>query len=254
MFGFIVPTINLPIRIPVTVRTGGDFGLRFTVSNITQLVPLAEAEMTFWGFPAQESHDVQRFAKGAPGEPAGCAGLEDTSCITTPTPAAITVHPLTDNPTTCTGQLQPISLDVQTYQDPNHLSHADATYPPTTDCDKETFKPVLYAAPTTSEADSATGLDIELSIPQPLGFAATPSELHSAVVTLPEGLTVNPDAADGQSACADSQANFGTEGPAECPDQAKIGTIAIHRRRSKATSTDRSTSVNPSLTTSTGCS
>jgi hypothetical protein len=228
LFGFIVPTIDLPIRVPVAVRTGSDFGLRFTVSNITQLIPLAEAEMTFWGFPALESHDIQRFAKGSPGVPAGCPGLADTSCITSPTPAAISVHPLTDNPTVCTGKPLPVSLDVQTYQDPGHLSHADTTYPPTTECEKETFKPVLYARPTTGETDSASGLDVQLTNPQPLGFAATPSELHSSVVTLPAGLTVNPDAADGQSACLDSQANFGTEGPAECPDQSKIGTVEIH--------------------------
>ena len=44
---------------------------------------------------------------------------------------------------------------------------------------------------------------------------------------LPEGLTINPDAADGQSACKDSEANFGSEGPANCPDNSKIGTVTI---------------------------
>ena len=47
-------------------------------------------------------------------------------------------------------------------------------------------------------------------------------------MTLPPGFTINPDAADGQSACTDAQANFDSEGPAECPDNAKIGTVAIH--------------------------
>ena len=46
-------------------------------------------------------------------------------------------------------------------------------------------------------------------------------------MTLPAGFTINPDAADGQSACTDAEANFGSEGPAECPDNAKIGTFAI---------------------------
>ena len=73
-FGFIVPILNIPITIPVTVRTATDYGLRFTVSNITQLTPLAEARMIFWGFPSEEGHDAQRFAKGAPGNPAGCPG------------------------------------------------------------------------------------------------------------------------------------------------------------------------------------
>ena len=49
----------------------GDYGLRFTVSDITQLAPLAGAELTFWGFPAEPRHDAQRFPKGSPGAPAG---------------------------------------------------------------------------------------------------------------------------------------------------------------------------------------
>ena len=44
-------------------------------------------------------------------------------------------------------------------------------------------------------------------------------------MTMPAGFTINRDAADGQSACANAQANFSSEGPAECPDQAKIGTF-----------------------------
>jgi hypothetical protein len=228
LFGFIVPTLDLPITVPVQVRTADDYGLRFTVSNITQLTPLAGADITFWGFPADESHDADRFAKGSPGSPAGCPGLADASCIGTPTPPAITIHPFTDNPTTCNGQPLPISLDVQTYQDPHTLSHAESDYPPMTRCEREVFKPVLYVNPTTKEADSASGLDITLSAPQFLGFAASPSELHSSAVTFPPGLTINPDAADGQRACTDAEANFNSESPAECPDNAKIGTIGIH--------------------------
>ena len=227
-FGFIVPTLNIPITIPVTVRTGTDYGLRFTVANITQLTPLAEAQMVFWGFPSEEAHDVQRFSKGAPGNPAGCPAEAGTGCVIEPTTAAIPVHPLTDNPTICTGEPLPVELEVQTYQDPQHPSHAETTYPPITECEKETFQPVFFSAPTTKEADSASGLDISLANPQALNRATTPSELRGAIVTLPEGLTINPDAADGQRACTDSEANFGSEGPANCPDNAKIGTVTIH--------------------------
>jgi hypothetical protein len=41
-------------------------------------------------------------------------------------------------------------------------------------------------------------------------------------------LTVNPDAADGQRACTDEQANFTSEGPSNCPDNSKIGTFELH--------------------------
>jgi hypothetical protein len=228
LLGFTVPILDIPINIPVNVRTGGDYGLRFTVSNMTQLTPLAGAHLTFWGFPADEVHDVERFAKGSPGNPAGCPGLADASCVGLPAKAGIAVHPFTDNPTTCPGNSLPVRLAVETYQDPGHFSHADGSYPPITECEKEVFKPVLTVKTTTNEADSASGLDITLNDPQFLGFAASPSELQAATVVLPPGLTINPDAADGQTACTDSEARFGSEEPAECPDNAKIGTVGIH--------------------------
>ena len=65
--------------------------------------------------------------------------------------------------------------------------------------------PVLYASPTTDQTDSATGVDVELTDPQPLGFSASPSGLKEAIVSLPAGFTINPDAADGHSSCADAQ-------------------------------------------------
>ncbi len=87
LFAFIVPTLNLPIDIPVAVRTNGDYGLSFTVQDITQLTPLAAASLALWGFPAEETHHAERFPKGAPGEPAGkphkarLAAARGVSCV-----------------------------------------------------------------------------------------------------------------------------------------------------------------------------
>jgi hypothetical protein len=226
-FAFVVPTLGIPVTISVNVRTGGDYGLRFTVQDITQLTPLASAKLTFWGFPAAEGHDPERFPRGSLSNPQGCVGSESTNCIALPTPAAITVHPLTDNPTTCSGEELITELAVETYQDPSHPSHAESTYPAITGCEKETFNPVLKASPTTQETDSPSGLNLDLKAPQFEGFAASPSEVREATVVLPDGFTINPDAADGQTACLDSQANFDSEGPADCPDNSKIGTFAI---------------------------
>jgi hypothetical protein len=226
-FSFIVPILNIPIAVPVAVRTTTDYGLRFTVQDITQLTPLAAARMTLWGFPADESHDPERFPKGTPGNPTGCPGQEGPGCLTESTHDSIPVEPLTDNPTTCTGAELQSTLEVQTYQDPSHLSQATATYPAITGCEKEVFKPVLKAGPTTGETDSASGLELDLKSPQFLTKAAAPSEIKAALVTLPEGFTVNPDAADGQTECREAQANFSSEGPTNCPDSSKIGTFSI---------------------------
>jgi hypothetical protein len=225
---FITPVLDIPIAISVAVRTTTDYGLRFTVEDITQLTPLASADMTFWGFPAEAAHNIQRFAKGSPGKPTGCPEEEGTGCISEPgTRSSIVPQPLTDNPTTCSGEALTSTLEVQTYQDPEHRSQAEATYPPIEGCQREVFKPVLEASPTTVETDSASGLNVDLKSPQFLTFAAEPSEIKSATVTLPAGFTINPDAADGQSECRESEANFSSLGPAQCPDTSKIGTFSI---------------------------
>ena len=71
-------------------------------------------------------------------------------------------------------------------------------------------------------------MDIELRARQFLeGEAPTPSNLRSATLTLPRGLTVNPDAADGQTSCSDAEAGFGQDAAGSCPDNAKIGTVEV---------------------------
>jgi hypothetical protein len=225
---FVVPKLDIPIAIPVSVRTGSDYGLRFTVKEISQLTPLAETTLTFWGYPADPVHNGQRFPKGVPGSPSNCPGIEGTGCLKQGTEASIPVAPLIDYPTTCTGQPLVTELQVRSYQDPGTWSTAKSQYDLVTDCEKATFNPVLSANLTTGEADSASGLDLTFNVPQPLGRNPTPSQLKHVTVTLPPGVTINPDAADGQSACTDAQANFGSEGPAACPDNAKIGTVSIY--------------------------
>jgi hypothetical protein len=228
---FIVPIINIPISMPIEVRTGGDYGLRMTVSGITQAIPLASATATVWGFPLGNEHSNERFVKGAPGEPAGCPGKFNAMCASNggqaPHPTFMFAKPFIDNPSTCTGKPLVVSLDVRTYQDPTQLTHAEDQYPPTTGCEFQTFRPVLNVRLTSNEADSPSGMDLTFRSPLPLSKGTTPSNIRTAIIELPEGVSINPDAADGQTACTAAQANFGSEGPAHCPDSAKIGNFDI---------------------------
>jgi hypothetical protein len=226
-FSFIVPVLNIPIAVPVRVRTATDYGLRFVVQDISQLTPLQKVHMTFWGFPADPAHDLERFPKGEPGHPANCVKDVGTACIKAPTFDSIANQPLIDNPTTCSGQEPTSTIEVETYADPEHHPASQATYPRIEGCESEVFKPVLQAAPTTNETDSASGLDVDLKTPQFLTFASEPSEIRAATVTLPPGFTVNPDAADGQSECREAEAELDSEGPAHCPNTSKIGTFSI---------------------------
>jgi hypothetical protein len=227
---FVAPTVNVPVAIPISVRSASDYGLEMKVSSISQSVGLSSAKFVAWGFPADPGHDVQRFDPGEPGAPPGCPGIETTECNVSPFPSAGTVvRPFIDNPSVCTGEPLPTSIDVSSYQDPSNPAHLDGTYPKTTRCENQRFDPFFALGLTTGEADAPSGLDIRLVANQFLeGEAPTPSTLRSATLTLPEGLTINPDAADGQTSCSDALAHFGTNLPAACPDNSKIGTMEVH--------------------------
>jgi hypothetical protein len=226
-FTFNVPTLNIPIAILVGVRSATDYGLRFTVSGITQTAPLSEVDMTFWGFPASNAHNSERFPTGSISEPAGCPGLADTGCnAATPERSPLPAAPFTGNPSVC-GRPMPTNLYVETYQRPGVLEHGEASYPLTTECERQTFKPFAQARLTTKATDSPSGMELEFNIPQSQNKAAAPSQLKAAKLVLPPGLTVNPDAADGQTACSDADAKLHQETVSQCPDSSKVGNFII---------------------------
>ena len=136
---------------------------------------------------------------------------------------------------------------------PGKSHHREATYPATTGCKLEVFKPVLYASPTTTETDSPSGLDIEFSDPQFLGCAASPSELKSGDRHPAEGSRSTPMPQTARPPAQTPRRTSAARQPAECPDSSKIGTFRSApelRAHSKA----RYTSANRSPATSTGCS
>jgi hypothetical protein len=230
-FALIVPGVNIPIQIPISVRTGSDYGLRLAVSGITQQIPLAAMHLTIWGSPANPAHDDDRFRVGSPGHPAGCPGRPIADCASqfgqSPNAAGIPERPLVNYPTTCSGAPLSAVASVITYQDPANPTQASADFDPVSACEKETFNPVLSASLTSEEADSPAGIDLQLSAPQFESNAASPSQIRSATVLLPQGVSINPDAADGQSSCPDAAAGFGIDGPGHCPDNSKIGNLEI---------------------------
>jgi len=226
---FVAPIVNIPITVPITVRSDSDYGLRMGVTGISQQVPLRAADFTIWGFPADPEHDRERFKLGSPGNPPACVESSGTDCLISPHPeAGLQLRPYTNNPSICTGQALPVDVTVTSYQFPAQPSTADSSYPETSDCENQKFDPVFNLGLTTNEADSPSGLDVQLKADQFLeGIASSPSTLRTAELTLPEGLTINPDAADGQTSCSDAQAGFGSTAPGNCPDNSKIGTVEV---------------------------
>jgi hypothetical protein len=226
---FVVPILNVPVIMPIDVRSDSDYGLQISVDAISQSVALSSAFLTVWGFPGDKEHDSERFRPGQVGSPPGCPGSLTVSCTEAPFPhSGETVRPFVDNPSVCSEQPLAVSVDVTTYQDPSP-TNAASTYPPTSGCENQKFDPLLQAKLTTGEADAPAGLDLQLKAEQFLaGRAPSQSTLRTATLTLPEGLSVNPDAADGQTDCSEEQAHFGKNLPGACPDNSKIGTVEVH--------------------------
>src|ERR1700722_8867163 len=58
-FGYIVARVT-PVLLETSVRTGGDYGLTTTVSDINQSVIVAASKVTIWGVPADPAHNPWR--------------------------------------------------------------------------------------------------------------------------------------------------------------------------------------------------
>jgi hypothetical protein len=101
-------------------------------------------------------------------------------------------------------------------------------------CESVPFEPTIAAAPTTRLAESPTGLDFELKLPnQGLtnGEAIVETEPEKLEVTLPEGVTLNPSASEGIGVCSEAQykeEQIESSPSAGCPDEAKLGSLDIH--------------------------
>ena len=244
----VAPLSETPIYTDLTSRTESDYGLEFKTFGIPSILPPNLISTIFWGVPGDPVHDPFRVpfeGIGAPGTPLksktyGCGNdgvnpvpklLEDETpsgeadCGWDPIPANSPIVPFVQNPTACLGETlfnaEVFAYDLET-------SEKTAGFPAITGCDQLSFDPSLSAKPTTTEAESPSGLDVNVNVPQTLS-AATPtsSAIREARVTLPPGFTINSSAADGKTACTAAQAHFNTRLPAECPEAAKVGTLAV---------------------------
>jgi hypothetical protein len=216
--GFIVLPFY-PVTINVRVHPEEDYAVSASLGGIASLVPLRTAKTTIWGVPTSPSHDSERITpqEGANGEapPGGGRASE------------LPPTPFLSNPTRCGVPLE-VSVSADTYQRPGVFSTRTADLGPLGGCGKLSFAPALSATPTSTEAAAPTGLDVDLQVPQdesPEGLAT--SHLRDARVTLSEGMTLSPGAADGLGSCDASQAAYKADGPAHCPEAAKIGSAEL---------------------------
>ncbi|HEX8752997.1 MAG TPA: hypothetical protein VF731_06230 [Solirubrobacterales bacterium] len=195
-FGFKVLTVSVILR--ASIRSGGDYGLTISGGPNSQAASIYGSETMFYGVPTRYN------GSGTP------------------------ALPFVSNPTACGSPLATGAASTF-YQAPG-AAPATALSAPTawTGCDQLPFAPSLRLRPRNENADSPTGLDVDLHLPQSQDPEnLTSAGLKAATVTLPEGLVVNPAGAGGLGACSEAEFEPHGAAPARCPDSAKIGTVEI---------------------------
>ncbi|HYH54492.1 MAG TPA: hypothetical protein VD761_10215 [Solirubrobacterales bacterium] len=271
---FTIASISEFFNVPITARgrTNGDYGVDTLALLIPDFVPLGGQAFTFWGVPWAKEHDKFRM-DGL--EQGGHEHVNEWHLTGVPEefqrsyePGWGTIKPFFTNPTECSGQPLPITIDMDSWQNPvsrgGPLVSGTALTDVLTGCDKLEFDPSIALKPTTSVADSPAGLDVHLSTPQnneppastpdnpdlahdpaddtgapaywksPAGIAA--AHLKNTAVTLPRGTSFNPAAANGLNGCTTEQIGLTAtkpkvtfnNDPITCPDTSEIGTLEIN--------------------------
>jgi len=201
--------------------------------DVPQALRAASLKLILWGVPWDASHNSERgrclneaepgfaWCKSSVGEP-----------LSSPPAAFLTL------PTECRSQLV-FSAAVSSWQQPATQSEtsvnreAGGAPAPIADCSSLAFGPEPEGFLTVQKASSSSGFVFHLSDEDP-GLADPRARVHaqlrSAVVELPEGVTLNPSLGAGLETCSPAQlaAESATAPPgAGCPNGSKIGDFEV---------------------------
>jgi hypothetical protein len=228
---------------PVTGRS--EYGFDVITKSIP-LVGLKKFELTFWGVPADPSHDAMRsmICERSGRSPLECTGGNQ--------PAGVAPVPFGVMPSDCTAGPETATVRADSWQEPGSVgvnghyegfAETPDVLPAATGCNTLSFNAGtgIGVEPDTVLADEPVGLGVNLKVPQSEapGSNAAPL-LRETVVTLPDGMSVSPGVVDGIKACNE----FGPEGinitgpeseetapngelqlaPGHCPDASILGT------------------------------
>jgi hypothetical protein len=188
-FGMSVPVVGGQIYLDGGVAWDSDFHESFTISNITDALPVYETRLVFDGQAGDGTFITM---------PSGCTGPAETK------------------------------LQVDSHQNPGqYLAKTTVTPIGASGCDAEPFSPSVGIAVDTPVAGAPSGVTIDVGLPRNPNGKAKPdtADLRDAHVTLPAGMTINPSAATGLEACTDEQLGKGTRRAVACPPASAIGTV-----------------------------
>jgi hypothetical protein len=215
------------VFVPTLRQADGEYGITLSTGNVTQLTGIERLGLTIWGNPWSILHDDQRghclnelepdfgWAKCSVGRPAR-----------TPATAYLTL------PTSCEAPLS-FGATATAWGVPGAVTATDQTAKALEECNTLAFEPRAFAQLSDPRASSPSGyaFDIEVDssgVTNPDRRA--PSPLRKAVVSLPEGVTINPSVGAGLGVCTPEQyaAETPTSPPgAGCPNESKIGDFTV---------------------------
>jgi hypothetical protein len=220
---FAFTIVTDPVHINASVRSDGDYGVTASISNAAQALGVISSSLTLWGVPADPSHDAQRKESGV---------LYGNSL---PTPSNFPPKPFLTNPMDCSAGPLTTTLQVDPWPNPEAKTEASFVLHDNfgnsigvTGCEGLAFLPAIAVQPDTTRAASPAALEVELKVPQnpnTVGLATPP--LKKAVVTLPQGMVVNPSAAEGLGGCSAAQIAIGSLAEPTCPGNSKIGSVTV---------------------------
>ena len=211
----------LPVYLDAHLRSNDDYGVTVSSEGTSTQAGIISAESSIWGVPADHSHDAGRVT---PYEAVQCLNFHICGAGHSSGMAPV---PFMTNPTNCGGQLQ-VGFSSDSYQLPGRYTTATAPLGEISGCEALGFPASLTATPSTRQAASAGGLDVDLKMPQSesVNTLAT-SQMRDTKVDLPAGIAIAPGAGDGLAGCSASQAGYKSLQPAQCPPASKIGTAEI---------------------------
>lgn len=204
-------------KLRVSVRGADGYAARITASPVNGGLAVARASAELWGVPQAASHDADR-----------CVSVLDP-CVPWEEPArAFLTLPSRCEPLT-------VRLRARSWEEPGAWDGRTLTSEPLSGCDRLDFSPRVVARPTADLADSPTGLDVEVLLPQGEDPEQPASpQVRDATILLPEGLTLNPAFANGLEACSPSRIGLipapagdpvrFDDAPPACPSASRIGT------------------------------
>jgi hypothetical protein len=212
--GVFEPELQRAVLLYPTVRTGSDFGIQVISAPIPRAIPFDGVSATFFGDPGKKD-GTQSSAPAFFTTSSDCAQPRFTTTIHVDS----WQHP---------GRYK--ADGTPDFSDPSWKS-AEADSPPVGGCDRLRFDPQLTVTPETTQSDTPSGYEVDLSVPQnedPNQLATPP--LRAATVTLPAGVSISPAAADGLTGCQAAGAegiDLASALQGNCPASSRIGEAEV---------------------------